>query len=83
MAQEQQYAPVILPRDGGQLYKETDFSRPIVEPWNAVSSLAILLPAVYWAFKIRNNYRKYPFLALCLPLLFMGGLGDRALYRLP
>ena len=82
MDPEQQYAPVVVPRDGGQIYAETDFSRPIVEPWNAVSSLAILLPAVYWAIKIRNNYRNYPFLTLCLPLLFLGGLGSTIFHAL-
>lgn len=82
MAQEQQYAPVLIPRDGGQLYKETDFSRPIVEPWNAVSSLAILLPAVYWAIKIKHKYRQFPFLSLCLPLLFLGGLGSTLFHAL-
>lgn len=73
---EQQYAPVVVERDGGTYYTETDLSRTVVEPWNAVSSLAILLPAVYWTLRIRNNFRKFPFLTLCLPLLFLGGLGS-------
>ena len=74
--QEQRYAPVVIPEDGGPIYAETNFERTIVEPWNAVSSLAILLPAVYWAYRIRRDYRKYPFLAMCIPLLFLGGLGS-------
>ncbi len=65
----------ILP-DGGTIYQETDTSRWIVEPWNAVSSLFILLPAVYWAIKLRGKFREYPFITFCIPLLFLGGLGS-------
>lgn len=66
----------ILPTDGGQVYAETDMSRFIVEPWNAVSSLCILLPAVYWGVKLRGRYKEYPFISYCIPLLFLGGLGS-------
>lgn len=65
-----------FPVDGGQMYAETDFDRFIVEPWNAVSSLFILMPAVYWAVKLRGQYREYPFITFCIPLLFLGGLGS-------
>lgn len=65
----------VLP-DGGQVYAETDLDRFIVEPWNAVSSLFILLPAVYWGVKLRGQYKEYPFIAFCIPLLFLGGLGS-------
>ncbi|AHM60007.1 hypothetical protein D770_08720 [Flammeovirgaceae bacterium 311] len=74
--QEQPYVSIAYPADGGPIYAETNLENTIVEPWNAVSSLAILLPAVYWAIRIRNNYRKYPFLTICLPFLFLGGLGS-------
>ncbi len=76
MEQEQTYAPLIVPADGGPSYAETNLQHKIVEPWNAVSSLAILLPALYWAMRIRRNYRNFPLLSLCLPLLFLGGLGS-------
>ena len=66
----------VLPTDGGQVYAETDMSRTIVEPWNAVSSLFILLPAVYWGYKLRGRYLEYPFITFCIPLLFLGGLGS-------
>lgn len=66
----------ILPTDGGPVYNETDTSRFIVEPWNAWSSLFILLPAIYWAIKLRGQYREYPFISFCIPLLFLGGLGS-------
>ena len=62
--------------DGGTIYRETDTSRFIVEPWNAVSSLFILLPALYWGIKLRGQYKEYPFIAFCIPLLFLGGLGS-------
>lgn len=65
-----------LPTDGGQMYAETDLDRFIAEPWNAVSSLFILLPAVYWAVKLRGQYKEYPFITFCIPLLFLGGLGS-------
>lgn len=62
--------------DGGPLYAETDLHYIIVEPWNAVSSLAIVLPAVFWAIKLKFDYRKYPFLFFTIPLLILGGLGS-------
>lgn len=65
-----------LPPDGGPVYRETDMDQWIVEPWNALSSLLILLPAVYWALKLRGQYREYPFITFCIPLLFLGGLGS-------
>lgn len=65
-----------LPIDGGQMYAETDFDRFIVEPWNAASSLFILMPAIYWAVKLRGRYKEYPFITFCIPLLFLGGLGS-------
>lgn len=73
---EAMYSPVVVAADGGPYYTETNLHRTVAEPWNALSSLAILLPAVYWAIKIRHNYRRFSFLSLCLPLLFLGGLGS-------
>jgi hemolysin III len=62
--------------DGGPMYAETDLHYIIVEPWNAISSLAIVLPAVFWAVKLKFDYRKYPFLFFAIPLLVLGGLGS-------
>ena len=42
MSQEQQYAPVVVPTDGGPYYTETDLSRPVVEPWSILLLLAHL-----------------------------------------
>lgn len=68
--------PPLPTPDGGPYYAETDFSRFIVEPWNALSSLAFLIPVVYWAWKLRGRYRQYPFLTFSMPLLALGGLGS-------
>lgn len=62
--------------DGGPIYTETDLSQIIPEPWNALSSLLIAAPAVYWAFRLRGHYKDYLFLTFCLPLLFLGGMGS-------
>jgi hypothetical protein len=62
--------------DGGAHYAETNPEKFIVEPWNAVSSLVLLLPALYWALKIRRKLRENLFLAWCIPLLLLGGLGS-------
>ena len=66
----------ILPNDGGPIYAETDLTLFISEPWNAVSSLAIALPSVYWAFRLKWNVRQYGFLYFLMPLLFLGGTGS-------
>lgn len=62
--------------DGGPLYHETNLHHFIVEPWNAYSSLAFLVPAIYWLIKLRGQYRDYQFLMYCIPFLILGGLGS-------
>ena len=62
--------------DGGPLYTETNPESFIVEPWNAWSSLALVVPALYWAYRIRKDIRNNMFIAFCIPLLFLGGLGS-------
>ena len=66
----------MLPTDGGPIYAETDLTAFISEPWNAISSLAIVLPAIYWAFKLKWNVKQFPFLYYLMPLLFLGGTGS-------
>ena len=68
--------PPLPTPDGGAYYAETDFAHFIVEPWNAVSSLAFLLPVIYWGWKLRGRYRQYPFMSTAMPLLALGGLGS-------
>lgn len=63
-------------QDGGPVYKETDLDYFIVEPWNAFSSLFIVLPAVYWLFRIGKDYRDYKFLLFAIPLMILGGTGS-------
>ncbi len=63
--------------DGGPVYAETDLNYIIAEPWNAITSLAIVAPAIYWAFKLRkHNTKDYGFMWYCIPLLILGGTGS-------
>jgi len=62
--------------DTGPLYTETEFGHVIVEPWNAVTSLAFLIPAIYWLWRVRFDFRRYPILVICGVLLFVGGMGS-------
>lgn len=62
--------------DGGPIYTETHPGQLIVEPWNALSSLLIVLPAVYWFFVIRKNRRHYKFMLYAIPLMILGGTGS-------
>ena len=63
--------------DGGPIYHETDLSSFIAEPWNAVSSLVIALPALYFLIKYRGQYSKHPFVIyFCAPLLMTNGIGS-------
>ena len=67
---------VLTPPDGGPIYAETDLTAFVSEPWNAISSLAIVLPAVFWAFHLKWNFRDFPFLYFLMPFLFLGGTGS-------
>lgn len=64
-------------QDGGPVYHETNLDQFIVEPWNALSSLTFLLPALYFLWSLRGQYRKFAFVVfLCSPLMVFGGLGS-------
>ena len=65
-----------VPQDGGPVYAETDMSGWIAEPWNAVSSLALVIPAVIWAIKLKGNWKRYTFIYYSVPLLVAGGTGS-------
>jgi hemolysin III len=71
-----------LVRDGGPIYRETNLSHFIAEPWNAVSSLTFLVPVFYWLYKLRGRYRRFSFLVGCMPLLVLGGLGSTLFHAL-
>lgn len=62
--------------DGGPIYAETDLSRIIVEPWNAITSLFILIPSIYWFLKIKGELGNYRFLFYAIILVILGGLGS-------
>ena len=69
--------------DKGPLYTETPvelktgqpFAGTIAEPWNAATAFLFVLIVVYWVARLRGRLREYPFLAVTLPLLFVGGVG--------
>lgn len=63
-------------QDGGPIYTETNIGQFIVEPWNALSSILIVLPAIYWLFRIGKDFRDYKFLIYCIPLMILGGTGS-------
>ncbi|HEX8546469.1 MAG TPA: hypothetical protein VF691_05865 [Cytophagaceae bacterium] len=63
-------------KDGGPIYTETDTTNFVVEPFNALSSLAFLLPAFYWLYRLRKAYFKNLFIICCIPLLLAGGIGS-------
>ena len=62
--------------DGGPIYTETNPDHWIVEPWNAISSLMIVIPAIIWLFKIRGQFKDYRFLIFAIPLMVLGGTGS-------
>jgi len=64
--------------DFGPVYAETANAPGefIIEPFNAWSSILIALPAIYWAWRLRGQYKQYWFLTLCMPFLFLNGLGS-------
>lgn len=69
--------------DGGPWYAETHVTDAlIVEPWNAISSLAIAAPAVYFLWKIRKQPKDYMFLLAAIPFLFLNGLGSTLFHGL-
>ena len=69
--------------DGGPWYAETHITDDlIVEPWNAVSSLAIAVPAIYFFWRIRKNLKQYAFLLAAILLLLLNGLGSTLFHGL-
>lgn len=62
--------------DGGSKYAETQIDSIIVEPWNAISSLVLLIPGLIWMFTTKEKLKENLFLCVCFGLLFLGGLGS-------
>jgi hypothetical protein len=67
--------------DRGPRYIETPLDpyspdAPVIaEPWNAITATFFVWIAVYWLWRLRGQYRDYPFLCCCLPILLAGGIG--------
>jgi hypothetical protein len=74
------------PSDGGPIYAETPIHAQhvegLVEPWNALSSLLIVAPAIYFLIRLRGNFKGNWILAVCIPLLVAGGLGSTLFHGL-
>jgi hypothetical protein len=77
--------PTTLERgpDHGPLYTESPaelkagkpFTGTLAEPWNAATAFLFVLIVVYWVARLRGRLKRYPFLAVTLPLLLVGGIG--------
>src|SRR3954471_21330001 len=69
--------------DHGPLYTETPaelkagapYPGTIAEPWNAATAFLFVLIVVYWVARLRGRLKRHSFLAVALPLLFVGGVG--------
>src|SRR5436190_11098274 len=76
-------APLDRGPDRGPLYTETPgelkagqpFHGTVAEPWNATTAFLFVLIVVYWVARLRGRLIRHPFLAVTLPLLFVGGVG--------
>ncbi|SMO41034.1 hypothetical protein [Solitalea koreensis] len=68
--------------DGGPIYAETNLHRTIVEPFNAASGLLFVFLAIFWFYKLRGNYKKYPFLSISLVVLTIGAIGGTLYHAL-
>lgn len=62
--------------DGGPVYMETNPEHFIVEPWNAFSSLLMLIPAFIWYFRIRRESQDKRLLHFVILLIALGGIGS-------
>ncbi|MGS2761767.1 hypothetical protein [Sinomicrobium sp. M5D2P9] len=64
-----------FPNDSGPIYRETLEGRFPVEPFNTLSNFLFLVIIIHFTLKIRRNYNQHIFLALVLPILFIGFIG--------
>lgn len=62
--------------DGGPLYAEYNPEQFIVEPWNALSSVFMIFPALFWLWYLRRERLNSWFLFFSVALVFFGGLGS-------
>lgn len=59
----------------GPLYKETDMSQFIVEPWSTFSNFLFTILIVYWFVKIWNQKKEYRFLFFSLFIVAISNIG--------
>lgn len=75
-----------FPLDGGATYAETPLhlhaGQWLIEPWNAFSSLLIVLPGIFFLYRLRGYYRQEVLLSACAILLILGGLGSTLFHGL-
>lgn len=62
--------------DGGPRYAEYHPEYIIVEPWNALSSVFMMIPAIVFFIRYRNSFIQHRFLAFSIFMIFLGGLGS-------
>jgi len=62
--------------DGGPVYAESGGEGFLVEPWNALTSLLMLIPVIYWLWKLRIETGTYKFMLYIIPLMALGGIGS-------
>jgi len=62
--------------DGGPIYTETGGDGFLVEPWNALTSLLMLIPVLYWFIKLRKEPGSFRFMLFAIPLMALGGIGS-------
>jgi hypothetical protein len=62
--------------DGGPRYAEYHPEYIIVEPWNAFSSVFMMIPAIIFFLKLRKDLASMPFMGFSVLMIFLGGLGS-------
>lgn len=63
--------------DGGPRYSEFHPEFLIVEPWNAISSVFMMVPAVFWALEMRTKtVLQHKMVFFAIAMVFLGGLGS-------
>lgn len=68
--------------DGGPIYTETDFGRPIAEPFNALSAALFFGIALYWTWRVRGAVRTHVFVAIASFVLAVGAVGGTLYHAL-
>ena len=69
--------------DGGPIYTETPaeiranqpYPKLVAEPWNTATAFLFVVIVVFWVIRFRGRLKQYPFLAISLPILLVGGIG--------